>query len=272
MKKSFLFFLLLITSLFLSVSCVSKRKYRAALAHEERLHSDSINTHTQLGECNTTLTSLQNEKGTLRSQKSELEKENEDAINELNRVSASSKLTIAQQAKRLQNLENLLNSQRDTMDKLKNSISAALVGFAPDELTVYIKDGKIYVSLQEKLLFKSGSDVVNPNGKVALGKLADVLNNNAKSINVVVEGYTDNKPIRTMKFEDNWALSVGRATAVARVLMDEYNVDPNRVTASGQGQYHPVQTNDTPEGRQANRRTEIILSPNLTGLYNVINQ
>lgn len=272
MKKSIFFFSFLILSVLLSVSCVSKKKYRAAMAHEERLHSDSINTHTRLGECNTTLTALQNEKGTLQNQKNELEKENEDAINELNRESANSKMTIAQQAKRLQNLENLLNSQRDTMDKLKNSISAALMGFAPDELTVYIKNGKIYVSLQEKLLFKSGSDVVNPNGKIALGKLADVLNNNAKSINVVVEGYTDNKPIHTAKFQDNWALSVGRATAVARVLMDQYNLDPNRVTASGQGKYHPVQTNDTPEGRQANRRTEIILSPNLSGLYNLINQ
>jgi len=272
MKKLFLFFCLFSLIMFVSVSCVSKKKYRRAEARIDRLHNDSLDTHAKLNICNTSLGGAENEKGTLQSEKRELEKENEDAINELNRVSTTSKMTIAQQAKRLENLENLLNAQRDTMNKLKNSISAALVGFTPDELTVYIKDGKIYVSLEEKLLFKSGSDVVNPNGKTALGKLASVLNSSAKTINVEVEGYTDNKPIHTAKFQDNWALSVGRATAVAHVLMDEYSLDPNRVTASGQGQYHPVQTNDTPEGRAANRRTEIILSPNLSGLYNIVNQ
>ena len=243
-----------------------------AVERGDRLHSDSLDTHAKLGECNTTLNGLQADKGNLQIQKSELEKENEDAINELNRVSATSKMTIAQQAKRLQNLEALINAQRETMNNLKNSVSAALVGFAPDELSVYIKDGKVYVALQEKLLFKSGSAVVDPKGKEALGKLAVVLNGSGKNINVEIMGYTDNVPIKTAKFEDNWDLSVIRSTSIARILIKDYNLDANTVTASGQGQYHPVQTNDTPDGKQANRRTEIVLSPNLTGLYNVINQ
>ena len=158
------------------------------------------------------------------------------------------------------------------MDKLKNSISAALVGFAPDELSIYVKDGKIYVSLQEKLLFKSGSAEVDPKGKQALGKLASVLNGSGKNINVDIVGYTDSVPINTAKFQDNWDLSVIRSTSIARVLIKGYNMDPNSITTSGQGKYHPVQTNDTPEGRAANRRTEIVLSPNLSKLYNVINQ
>ncbi len=271
MKKSFLFFSLLVLTIFLSASCVSKKKYHAALDHADRLHDDSLDTHAKLGQCNATLTGLQNDKGNLLNEKSELEKQNEDAINELNRVSSTSKMTIAQQAKRLQDFQNMIQSQRDTMNKLKESIAKALVDFAPDELTVYVKDGKIYVLLEEKLLFKSGSAVVDPKGKLAIGKLANVLNTNAKNINVEIEGYTDNVPIKTAKFEDNWALSVARSTAIARVLIDGYNMDPNRVTASGQGQYHPVQTNDTPEGRQANRRTEIVLSPQLNNLYNIVN-
>ena len=272
MKKSFLFLTMLILTIFLAASCVSKKKYHAALYHVDMLHSDSIDTHAKLGMCNTTLAGLQADKGTLLNQRSELEKENEDAINELNRVSATSKMTIAQQARRLQNLESLINAQRDTLNKIKNSISAALVGFAPDELSIYIKDGKIYVALQEKLLFKSGSAVVDPKGKEALGKLAAVLNGSGKNLNVEIMGYTDNVPIRTAKFEDNWDLSVIRSTSIARVLIKDYNMDANAITTSGQGQYHPVQSNDTPDGRQANRRTEIVLSPNLAGLYNVINQ
>ena len=271
MKKLFLLFSLLILTIFLSVSCVSKKKYKRAMSRVEMLHNDSLDTHAKLGMCNTTLVGLQNEKGTLQSQKSELEKENEDAINELNRVSATSKMTIAQQAKRLQTLENLMQAQRDAMNNLKTSITNALVGFTPDELSVYIKDGNIYVALEEKLLFKSGSAVVDPKGVQALGKLAQVLNN-TKDINTVIEGYTDDVPIKTAKFEDNWALSVARSTAIVRILINDYHLDPNQVTAAGRGQYHPVQVNNTPEGRQANRRTEIILSPNLTALYNVINQ
>jgi len=271
MKKSLLFLSMTALTLFLSVSCVSKKKYRAALEHVDVLHNDSIDTHAKLGMCNTTLSGLQADKGTLQSQKSELEKENEDAINELNRVSATSKLTIAQQAKRLQSLENLMQAQKDAMNNLKTSITNALVGFTPDELSVYIKDGNIYVALEEKLLFKSGSAVVDPKGVEALGKLAQVLNN-TKDINTVIEGYTDDVPIKTAKFEDNWALSVARSTAIVRVLVNNYNLDPNQVTAAGRGQYHPVAVNNTPEGRQANRRTEIILSPNLTELYKVINQ
>ena len=115
MKKSFLFNCLLVLTIFLSASCVSKKKYHAALDHADRLHDDSLNTHAKLGQCNAALAGLQNEKGTLQSEKSELEKQNEDAINELNRVSSTSKMTIAQQAQRLANLQNLLNSHRPNL-------------------------------------------------------------------------------------------------------------------------------------------------------------
>jgi chemotaxis protein MotB len=157
------------------------------------------------------------------------------------------------------------------MTNLKNSIAGALMNYKADELTVYIKDGSVYVSLAEKLLFKSGSDLVNSKGKEALKSLANVINS-TKDINVLIEGHTDNVPIKTSQFEDNWDLSAARATSIVRILTKDYGFDPNRITASGKGEYHPVTTNDTPEGRAGNRRTEIILSPDLNELYKLLYQ
>jgi chemotaxis protein MotB len=133
-----------------------------------------------------------------------------------------------------------------------------LVNFSSNELTVLTKNGRVYVSLQENLLFPSGSAVVNVKGKEALGTLATVLNANP-DIAIVVEGHTDSIPIRG-RYEDNWALSVARATAITRVLTNTYKVDPKRILASGKGEWEPLETNATAEGRQRNRRTEIILA------------
>jgi chemotaxis protein MotB len=144
----------------------------------------------------------------------------------------------------------------------------ALVNFKPEELSVFVKNGKVYVSLQESLLFPSGSAVVNPKGKEALGTLAQVLNLNP-DINVLIEGHTDSIPIKG-KYEDNWALSVGRATSIVRILTNTYMVDPLRVTASGRSKYEPIDSNSIPEGRAKNRRTEIILSPKLDELMKLL--
>ncbi|MBD0287830.1 MAG: OmpA family protein, partial [Flavisolibacter sp.] len=144
------------------------------------------------------------------------------------------------------------------------------VAFKPEELSVFVKNGKVYVSLQESLLFPSGSAVVNPRGKEALGKLAQALNSNP-DIGVLIEGHTDSIPIKG-RYEDNWALSTARATAIVRILTSTYGVDPTRVTASGRSKYEPVDTNETPEGRARNRRTEIILAPKLDELMRLLEQ
>jgi chemotaxis protein MotB len=143
--------------------------------------------------------------------------------------------------------------------------------YKTDELSVYIKDGSVYVSLQEKLLFKSGSDVVNPTGVSALKSLVLVLNN-TKDINVMIEGHTDNVPIKTKLFKDNWDLSTARATSIVRILTKDNGFDSSRITASGKGEFHPLKANDTVEGRAGNRRTEVILSPDLNELYKLLNQ
>jgi chemotaxis protein MotB len=145
------------------------------------------------------------------------------------------------------------------------------MNYKADELYVYIKDGNVYVALEEKLLFKSGSDVVDPKGKEALKSLAMVLND-TKDIIVIIEGHTDNVPIKTKLFEDNWDLSTARATSIVRILTNDYGFDPSRITASGKGKFHPVKTNETEEGRAGNRRIEVIISPDLIEIYKLLYQ
>ena len=265
MKKivHFSLFALLISALTLS-SCVSKGKFLASEGRVHKLQNDSSATHRSLNECNASVKDLED-------QRTALQNANASAQNDLNNLSSKSKMTIADQAKRLKNLQDLIQAQKDVMNKLKKTIADALINFKADELSVYIKDGKVYVSLQEKLLFKSGSAVVDPKGKEALGTLAMVLNT-TPDIQVMIEGHTDTVPIKKEKFEDNWALSTARATSIVRILTKDYTVDAHRVIASGRGEFYPVRPNDTPEGRSSNRRTEIILSPNLNELFKLLDQ
>jgi chemotaxis protein MotB len=132
-----------------------------------------------------------------------------------------------------------------------------------------MKNGKVYISMSDKLLFKSGSAAVEDAGKEAIKKLADVLNKNP-DIDVLIEGHTDNIPIKTAKNEDNWALSADRALSIVRLLSDVNGVKPKRLVAAGRGEYFPKADNSTPEGRAKNRRTEIILTPKLDELYKLI--
>jgi len=277
MKKKILLLAFLPLILAVSInSCVSTKKYKASVAWVEQLQRDSLHALNQLNDCNANLrdvklekASLQNKNSSLYNKNTSLETENASVTNDLNSLSAQSKMTIADQAKRLKTLQDIIQTQKDVMLRLKNTISDALMKYKADELSVYIKDGNVYVSLQEKLLFKSGSDVVDPKGKEALKSLSLVLNN-TKEITVIIEGHTDNVPIRTKLFKDNWDLSTARATSILRTLTQEDGFDENRITASGKGEFHPVKDNETTEGRASNRRTEIILSPDLKELYSIL--
>ena len=173
----------------------------------------------------------------------------------------------------LAELEKILDAQKRIVQDLKNKVSEALLGFENNGLTVTNKDGKVYVSLDEKLLFKTASWEIDANGRNALRKLAVVLEKNP-DIQVTIEGHTDNVPYYpgTGQIRDNWDLSVKRATTVVRVLLEGSKIRQGRLTAAGRGEYLPVEANDTPESRQKNRRTEIILTPDLTELYDLINK
>lgn len=174
---------------------------------------------------------------------------------------------------RMAELERILDSQKRIVQELKNKVSEALLGFENMGLSVTVRDGKVYVSLDEKLLFKTASWEIDANGRNALRKLAAVLEKNP-DIQITIEGHTDNVPYNPSggQLRDNWDLSVKRATTVVRVLIESANIDPKRLTASGRSQYLPVDTRNTSDARQKNRRTEIILTPDLSGLYNILNR
>jgi chemotaxis protein MotB len=174
---------------------------------------------------------------------------------------------------RLAELERILDAQKKIVQDLKSKVSEALLGFENNGLTVTMKNGKVYVSLDEKLLFKTASWDIDANGKNALRKLAGVLERNP-DIQVTIEGHTDNVPYNpgNSQLKDNWDLSVKRATTVIRVLLEGSKIDAKRLTAAGRSQYLPVDDRNTDDARQKNRRTEIVLTPDLTELYNLINK
>jgi chemotaxis protein MotB len=178
---------------------------------------------------------------------------------------------LADREKRLKDLQDLMAKKDAALADLKKKIIDALTGFNNDELKVTQKDGKIYVSLSEKLLFKTGSFSVDAKGKSAIVKVAEVLNK-LPDVTIVVEGHTDNKQYTIAKGEvkNNWDLSSMRAAAVANIIVTEGNLDAKRVVAEGHSEYEPVASNDTPEGRSLNRRIELVLSPDLREIMKIL--
>ena len=247
-------------------SCVAKRKYVFARDRAEAERKENVALNNRISRQADSINMLTDNIGSPRKQVNELGNENMSTNNQLNMT----KDQIAAQRKRLQQLQSFIDGQQAAVAALKAKIVDALVGFNSSELTITMKDGRVYISMQESLLFPSGSAVVNPKGKEALAKVASVLNTSA-DINIDIEGHTDNKPIHTKAYPDNWALSTARATSIAHVLIDEYGVSPLKLIASGRSQYEPVATNETPEGRAQNRRTEIILEPKLDELMQLMN-
>lgn len=171
---------------------------------------------------------------------------------------------------RLEELQTALKQKDDAVKQLRQKVMDALVGFNDKGLTVHEKNGKVYVSLEEKLLFKTGQWDVDPKGQQALAKLSDVLAQNP-DINIMVEGHTDDVPMRgSGEVKDNWDLSVMRATAVTRILLKNKAIDPKRIIAAGRGEFFPIDDAKTPEARQKNRRTEIILTPRLDEIFKIL--
>ncbi len=171
---------------------------------------------------------------------------------------------------RLVELEEILFKKDSVVNALKDKVSRALMGFTDMGLAVEMKNGKVYVSLDEELLFKSGSTVVDPKGVSALKKLAEVLEVN-KDINITVEGHTDDVPyISSSTIQDNWDLSVKRATAIVRILMNNSKIEGSRILAAGRSKYQPVIKSKAPDARKKNRRTEIILTPKLDELFQIL--
>ncbi|MEN9510205.1 MAG: hypothetical protein RLZZ370_24 [Bacteroidota bacterium] len=188
---------------------------------------------------------------------------------QMQQYAAESAAELKQTLSRVRLLEQELKRKDSAALQLQSSIRDALTGFRGNGLNVEVRNGKVYVSMAEQLLFKTGSTVVDPKGKNALMALAAALKNQPEIL-VNVEGHTDNQPIRGGTVKDNWDLSVLRATSIVRILSEEGQVDPSRIQASGRAQYLPVDAASTPEARAKNRRTEIILTPRLDKILNLI--
>ena len=274
MKK----YIVIAAAIFLLQSCVAKRYLAQSQKETSVLRDDS----TQLANQNTSLQSnisslkdqiatLQNNVNDLSGKISALNNQNsqlgQQTSEQQNKLSQSQQ-DLQRQRQKLEELQNLLNQQKASSEELKNKMADALKGFNTNDLSVYEKDGKVYVSLSEKLLFPSGSAVVNPQGVDALSKLAAVLNLDS-TVAVDIEGHTDSIPIRG-RYQDNWDLSTARANSIVRILVNTYKVDPKRVISSGHSYYEPVASNSTPEGRAKNRRTDVILSPKLDEMYKLL--
>lgn len=175
---------------------------------------------------------------------------------------------ITEQQEELKNLQEIIRQQEEATRLLKEKVTKALKNFESQGLSVEERNGKIYVSLEAKLLFASGSTVVEPNGKSALVELATVLENE-KELEIIVEGHTDTDPMNSSKHpKNNWELSVLRATAVIEIMLGNSNMDPKQLMAAGRSEYHPVD----PNNKAKNRRIEIIISPNLDALYELISE
>ncbi len=191
----------------------------------------------------------------------EREKETASLAKEL----SAARKDLEAREKKLKELEAVLSRKDSVVNALQRTVTRALTSFTGSGLNVTKKNGKIYVSLSEQLLFASGSRQVEARGKLALKELAKVLEN-SPDINVMVEGHTDD----VGETFYNWDLSVERATSIVRILTEGTKIDPLRITASGRGKFSPIDPAKTPEARSKNRRTEIILTPKLDDLFSII--
>lgn len=273
MKKITLFTFL---TILLCTSCVTKKKFMlaelAATASKDSLQgllTDCRNTGNQMSVQIKNLMRDTTKMGNSIRQYQSMLNVNMTEQEKLNALLNQKKNELNERERTINELQQMINAQNEKVRKLLSSVKDALLGFSSDELTVREKDGKVYVAMSDKLLFQSGSARLDKRGEEALGKLAEVLNKQT-DIDVFIEGHTDNKPINTVQFKDNWDLSVIRATSVVRILIKNYNVNPLQIQPSGRGEYMAVDDNETAEGRSKNRRTEIIMAPKLDKLFQML--
>lgn len=240
------------------------------LANEQRLRAGAD------AETQKTMALLQKTRKELQEKEDEL-RELEDRLNEergsleaLQIKLEMQEAAIAEKSAQVMELQSILDAQDSVMNELRKTVAAALVGFEGEGLEVSMREGKVYVSLDEDLMFQSGRWDVDAKGRQALIDLARVLETE-EDINIMIEGHTDNLAFRGRgNVEDNWDLSVKRATSIVKLILENSNIDPTRLTAAGRGEYLPIASNETHESRAKNRRTEIILTPNLDILYEIM--
>ena len=278
MKKSV--FLMTLCGALMS-SCVSSKKY-SELEALQKSTNDLLNAATvKLNTCEEKKAAALANVASLEEQINFLKSNNQDLISNLGNLTTLSQKGAENLEKSLESLkekDSRIKSLRDAVTR-KDSVTLALVtslkgvlgNIADEDIEINVEKGVVYVSISDKLLFRSGSFSVNKAAKEVLGKVAKVINDKPE-LEFMVEGHTDNVPIKVEGTQDNWDLSVRRATAIVRILQKDFGVAPERMTAAGRGEYIPVADNDTSAGRAKNRRTRIVVLPKLDQFYDLINQ
>lgn len=274
-------------------SCVSKKKYSELQNRLDEITRTGSVKDKSIADCQSEKQDLQNmllrkdgEIGSLRGQLNRAEEEldhvrktNTNLLDRLSDLSVVNKTGAESIKKSLEALDQQNKYIKDltTGMQRKDSVNLALVmnlkrslaDVNDEDVQIEVKKGVVYISLSDKMLFKTASDVINAPAETVLGKVARVLNDHSE-LDILVEGHTDNVPIANACVKDNWDLSVKRATSVVRMLQTKFGVAPERMTAGGKGEFTPKTTNETDGGRRLNRRTEIIITPKLDQFFQLL--
>ena len=247
-----------------------KNGFEAALSEKEKLNNELLATRNSLENLKQSFDALEKNSSAALTENSKKNREllallesKEQALATENARLEKLKKELESRSQRINELENVISSKDAAMKNLKDAISKALTNFEGKGLTVVQKDGKVYVSMENKLLFQSGSWAVGTQGKQAIKQLGEVLAQNP-DIAVLIEGHTDNVPYTgTGQITSNWDLSTKRATAIVEILRENNSINPENLTAAGRGEYAPLASNSSAEGKAKNRRIEVILTPKL---------
>ncbi len=281
----------------LLAGCVSQKKFEQAQADSEAKVAKQMKQNAELQEelkktkanlsakendllvCKTDLTNERNRVSSVEKQIDYFKNTNDNLLERLADLSVVSKSgaesikksleAIGQQNSYIQNLTSSIQRKDSLNLVLVMNLKRSLASFDDEDITIEVKKGVVYVSLSDKLLFKSGSYEVSGKADEVLGKIAKVVNDH-KELDILIEGHTDNVPIATAVLVDNWDLSVKRATSIVRILQEKYNVKPERMTAGGRSYYVPKAANDSAQGKAMNRRTEIIILPKLDQFFKLL--
>jgi chemotaxis protein MotB len=280
-------------------SCVSSKKYKNALGEVEDLKSALQKCKEAVADCQASkdevvleyktkindMTNTSNNKDTkirsLEEQVEYLKKNNDNLLMRLSDMSVVSKAGAESIKKSLEAMnekdkyiKDLTSSmaRKDSMNlSLVMNLKRSLGDVSSEDINIEVKKGVVYISLSDKMLFKSGSAVINEKAGSVLEKIAKVVNDH-KDLDILVEGHTDDVPMNTDCIADNWDLSAKRATSVVRMLQKKYNVDPSRMTAGGRSEYSPKTSNATADGKKVNRRTEIVILPKLDQFFKLASE
>ena len=273
------------TSLFCAAiffsACVSQKQYADLETRYNDLQSKLESSRSTLSSCQGDLKASNAQVAALSDQVGDLKNTNNALLENVGNLSTLSTKeaenlersleSIREKDLQIRTMQDALNKKDSVTLALVTSLKGALGNLSDEDIQVNVEKGVVYISISDKLLFKSGSYFVSNRAKEVLGKVAIVVNDKP-DIDFIVEGHTDNVPIKNDVLLDNWDLSVKRATAVVRVLQNDFGVDPKRMTAAGRSYYIPLADNDSAENRAKNRRTRIVVSPKLDEFYSMIEQ